>query len=88
VLVWHDVLGLSTGHVPKFVKQYANLGEQIAAALAEYVADVRRERFPAVEHTYAMPEAERKRFELLSPEHPVHPVNPVKKPGGSGPLIE
>jgi 3-methyl-2-oxobutanoate hydroxymethyltransferase len=66
VLVWHDVLGLSAGHVPKFVKQYANLGEQIAAALAEYVADVRRERFPAVEHTYAMPEAERKRFEALA----------------------
>jgi 3-methyl-2-oxobutanoate hydroxymethyltransferase len=66
VLVWHDLLGLSAGHVPKFVKQYANLGEQIAAALADYVTDVRRERFPAVEHTYAMPEAERARFESLA----------------------
>jgi len=66
VLVWHDLLGLSAGHVPKFVKQYANLGEQIAAALADYVTDVRRERFPAVEHTYAMPDAERARFEALA----------------------
>jgi 3-methyl-2-oxobutanoate hydroxymethyltransferase len=68
VLVWHDVLGLSAGHVPKFVKQYANLGEQIAAALAEYVRDVRHDRFPTVEHTYAMPEAERTRFESLAPK--------------------
>jgi 3-methyl-2-oxobutanoate hydroxymethyltransferase len=66
VLVWHDLLGLSPGHVPKFVKQYANLGEQIAGALADYVADVRRERFPGVEHTYAMPESERARFETLA----------------------
>jgi 3-methyl-2-oxobutanoate hydroxymethyltransferase len=66
VLVWHDLLGLSAGHVPKFVKQYANLGEQIAAALADYVRDVRHERFPAVEHTYAMPDAERARFEALA----------------------
>lgn len=65
VLVWHDLLGLSAGHVPKFVKQYANLGEQIAGALADYVADVRRERFPAAAHTYAMPDAERARFEAL-----------------------
>jgi 3-methyl-2-oxobutanoate hydroxymethyltransferase len=66
VLVWHDALGLSTGHVPRFVKQYANLGEQIASALSAYVDDVRRERFPGAEHTYAMPEAERARFEALA----------------------
>jgi len=68
VLVWHDLLGLSAGHVPKFVKQYANLGDQIASALGDYVADVRRGQFPAVEHTYAMPEAERARFEASAPQ--------------------
>jgi 3-methyl-2-oxobutanoate hydroxymethyltransferase len=66
VLVWHDVLGLSTGHVPKFVKQYANLGEQIASALAAYVSDIRHERFPSAEHAYAMPESEREHFEALA----------------------
>ena len=68
VLVWHDLLGLSRGHIAKFVKQYAHLGGEIAAALSAYVSDVRQERFPAAEHTYAMPEAERARFESLAPK--------------------
>ena len=33
VLVWHDLIGLSTGHVPQFVKRYADLADLIAAAL-------------------------------------------------------
>jgi 3-methyl-2-oxobutanoate hydroxymethyltransferase len=54
VLVWHDLLGLSTGHVPQFVKRYADLADLIAAALNVYVADVRAARFPESRHTYAM----------------------------------
>jgi 3-methyl-2-oxobutanoate hydroxymethyltransferase len=54
VLVWHDLLGLSTGHVPQFVKRYADLADLIAAALNAYVADVRAARFPESRHTYAM----------------------------------
>jgi 3-methyl-2-oxobutanoate hydroxymethyltransferase len=63
VLVWHDVLGLSAGHVPRFVKQYADLSTQVAGALRSYVTDVRSGRFPEAQHTYPMPEAERQRFE-------------------------
>ena len=63
VLVWHDVLGLTPGHVPKFVRQYAGIGDQILEALAKYVADVRAGAFPEPRHTYAMPEAEFERFE-------------------------
>jgi 3-methyl-2-oxobutanoate hydroxymethyltransferase len=63
VLVWHDVLGLSTGHLPQFVKQYAHLDETISSALRAYVADVRAVRFPDDRHTYAMPAEERDRFE-------------------------
>jgi 3-methyl-2-oxobutanoate hydroxymethyltransferase len=63
VLVWHDLLGLSAGHVPKFVKAYASLGDDIRAALQRYVADVQHGTFPAPEHTYPMPEDERERFE-------------------------
>ncbi len=54
VLVWHDLLGLSTGHVPQFVKRYADLSDRIGAALSAYVADVRAARFPESRHTYAM----------------------------------
>jgi 3-methyl-2-oxobutanoate hydroxymethyltransferase len=63
VLVWHDVLGLSTGHVPRFVKQYADVGARILAALQAYVGDVRAGTFPEAQHTYAMTESERERFE-------------------------
>jgi 3-methyl-2-oxobutanoate hydroxymethyltransferase len=41
VLVLHDLLGLTTGYVPKFVRQYANLQEIITAAVARYRDDVR-----------------------------------------------
>jgi 3-methyl-2-oxobutanoate hydroxymethyltransferase len=63
VLVWHDVLGLTPGHVPKFVRQYANIADQILEALAKYVSDVRAGAFPEPRHTYSMPEGEFERFE-------------------------
>jgi 3-methyl-2-oxobutanoate hydroxymethyltransferase len=46
VLVLHDMLGMFDGHRPKFVRQYADLGQQIKAAVAGYVADVGEGRFP------------------------------------------
>ncbi len=46
VLVFHDFLGLYDGHRPKFVRQYAELGQQIRAAVEGYVADVAEGRFP------------------------------------------
>jgi 3-methyl-2-oxobutanoate hydroxymethyltransferase len=52
VLVSYDAFGIFDEIVPRFVKRYANLGEQIAAATAQYIADVEQERFPAVEHTF------------------------------------
>jgi 3-methyl-2-oxobutanoate hydroxymethyltransferase len=58
VLVWHDLLGLSTGHVPVFVKRYADLTETILSALRAYVADVRSGLFPEAQHTYSMREGE------------------------------
>jgi 3-methyl-2-oxobutanoate hydroxymethyltransferase len=71
VLVWHDLLGLTPGRVPSFVKRYAELSPTIEAALAAYVADVRSGRFPETQHTYAMPETELHRFEAeLSASEP------------------
>jgi 3-methyl-2-oxobutanoate hydroxymethyltransferase len=47
VQVCYDMLGLSRGPVPPFVKRYADLGAIISQAAAEYCADVRGARFPA-----------------------------------------
>jgi 3-methyl-2-oxobutanoate hydroxymethyltransferase len=62
VLVWHDLLGLFEGRTPRFVKQYANLGEEITDALGRYAADVRSRAFPAEEHTYGIPDEELEAF--------------------------
>jgi 3-methyl-2-oxobutanoate hydroxymethyltransferase len=66
VLVYHDLLGLTEGHLPRFVKRYANLSAEIRDALAAYAAEVRSGAFPDEEHSYSMDEAERDRFEQLS----------------------
>jgi 3-methyl-2-oxobutanoate hydroxymethyltransferase len=52
ILVFHDLLGLSERHVPKFVKQYRNLAAEVRQGLTEYAGEVRDGRFPAPEHCY------------------------------------
>src|SRR5487761_81626 len=49
VLVFHDMLGITTGKAPKFVKRYANLAEEIARAAQRYVQEVGDGTFPAPE---------------------------------------
>ena len=63
VLVWHDLLGMTTGHLPQFVKQYAHLSAEILAGLKAYVADVRGSTFPERQHGYSMLPGELERFE-------------------------
>ncbi len=46
VLVFHDVMGYSTGYMPKFVRRYADLNGVMGVAIAAYAADVRAGRFP------------------------------------------
>jgi 3-methyl-2-oxobutanoate hydroxymethyltransferase len=46
VLVTHDLLGLTSGHVPKFVRQYADLSAVISAAVNKYREDVASGKFP------------------------------------------
>lgn len=58
VLVTHDLLGLTAGHVPKFVKRYAELRRDIIDAVARYADDVRARRFPDAAHAYGMRSAE------------------------------
>jgi 3-methyl-2-oxobutanoate hydroxymethyltransferase len=66
VLVYHDLLGLSEGHLPRFVKRYANLSAEIRDALVAYATEVRSGVFPEEQHTYAMPEEEQAAFEAVS----------------------
>jgi 3-methyl-2-oxobutanoate hydroxymethyltransferase len=53
VLVLEDMLGLSP-RVPKFVKQYADLGPSIGKAVETYAREVRARSFPGPEHVYGM----------------------------------
>ncbi len=52
VLVLHDVLGMFERFTPRFVKQYASLGEEASRAIAEYVQEVRTQGFPGPEHSF------------------------------------
>ena len=52
VLVVHDLLGLTSGHVPKFAKQYANLGAAMSEAFAAYRSEVESGAFPSEAYTY------------------------------------
>ncbi|MBX3449318.1 MAG: 3-methyl-2-oxobutanoate hydroxymethyltransferase [Planctomycetaceae bacterium] len=52
VLVSSDMLGLTEGFEPKFLKRYANLAEMIRTAASEYVADVKGGTYPAAEHSH------------------------------------
>ena len=45
-----DVVGLFARFTPRFVKRYAELGEQVERAAAAYAEDVRARRFPGPEH--------------------------------------
>ena len=52
-MVIHDMLGLTAGNFkPKFVKQYAQLGEQTQNAIKKFAEEVREKKFPAKEFCY------------------------------------
>ena len=52
VLVWHDLLGLTTGRLPRFVKPYADLRSEIAGAVKAFQSEVADGEYPGPEHTY------------------------------------
>lgn len=58
VLVYQDMLGMFGAFKPKFVKRFANVGEVMKSAFAEYSAEVKNGCFPAKEHTYSINEEE------------------------------
>jgi 3-methyl-2-oxobutanoate hydroxymethyltransferase len=52
VLVWHDLLGLTTGRLPRFVKQYADLRSEISGAIKTFQHEVADGEYPSPEHGY------------------------------------
>jgi 3-methyl-2-oxobutanoate hydroxymethyltransferase len=57
VLVFHDLLGLGSRPLPKFVRQYADLKTVATEAVAAFAADVRSGAFPADAESYHAPAA-------------------------------
>ncbi|MEN6497836.1 MAG: 3-methyl-2-oxobutanoate hydroxymethyltransferase [Thermoguttaceae bacterium] len=52
ILVFHDLLGLGTGRVPRHVKVYAELGRLATEAITQYRDEVRQQVFPGKEQTF------------------------------------
>jgi len=59
VLVFHDLLGLEDRLAPKFVRRYAELGEQARAAITRFAEDVREGTYPTLDESYDDPAQER-----------------------------
>lgn len=60
VLVLHDLLGLSFGRLPRFVRQYANIREVMTEAVTNWMADVKNGNYPSEKESYAMPQEKKK----------------------------
>ena len=54
ILVYQDMLGMFSDFVPKFVKQYANVGEVMTKAFKDYDEEVKSTAFPDADHSFKM----------------------------------
>jgi 3-methyl-2-oxobutanoate hydroxymethyltransferase len=63
VLVYHDLLGITTGRSPKFVKRYADVHAAMVEGVGRYAEEVRTRRFPEPEHVYGVEPAELAEFQ-------------------------
>jgi 3-methyl-2-oxobutanoate hydroxymethyltransferase len=52
LLVWTDWAGLTTGRIPRFVKQYAQLAQTLHDAAVAFRADVESGAYPGPEHSF------------------------------------
>ena len=62
VLVFHDLLGIYSGHAARFVKRYASVRDEMIKGVSAYADDVRTGRYPAPEHGYSIEEPELEAF--------------------------
>jgi 3-methyl-2-oxobutanoate hydroxymethyltransferase len=54
LLVWSDWAGFTRGRIPRFVKQYAQIGQTLLDAAVAFKADVESGEYPAPEHEYGV----------------------------------
>ena len=52
VLVLHDMLGMNQGFKPKFLRRFAELGQEVVTAVGDYVSAVRSGTFPSLDESY------------------------------------
>jgi 3-methyl-2-oxobutanoate hydroxymethyltransferase len=57
VLVLHDLIGMSFGRLPRFVRQYANIREVMSEAIVNWMADVKEGNYPNEQESYGMPKS-------------------------------
>jgi len=62
VLVFHDLLGITTGRMARFVKRYADVHETMVGAVRQYASEVRSRHFPEPDHVYSVEPAELSEF--------------------------
>lgn len=60
VLVYHDLIGYGVERLPKFVKPFANVQEEIRQGISRYVKEVKEQTFPETKHSFTMKEEELK----------------------------
>jgi len=54
VLVFHDLLGIYSGHAARFVKRYAGVRDEMIRGVGAFADDVRARKYPEEEHGYTM----------------------------------
>jgi len=65
VLVFHDLLGIYSGHVARFVKRYAAVRDEMIKGVSAFADEVRGRRYPDEEHGYTMAPDEIERLQEL-----------------------
>jgi 3-methyl-2-oxobutanoate hydroxymethyltransferase len=84
VLVTHDILGMTWGPTPRFVRRYAEFAESGRRALASFVEDVTAGRFPSDAESYHLPPAAAERIRSRAGAAPADSPGPTRDdPGGS-----
>jgi 3-methyl-2-oxobutanoate hydroxymethyltransferase len=63
VLVFHDLLGLYEGKLPRFVRRYGDFGRQMREALGRFRDDVRSGAFPTEAESFHLPDEVAEHFE-------------------------
>jgi 3-methyl-2-oxobutanoate hydroxymethyltransferase len=56
VLVLHDLIGMTFGRQPRFVRQYANIREVMSEAIINWMEDVKNGNYPGESESYGLPE--------------------------------